>query len=51
MPAEAPKPPETSPLPQELIDAARERVNAQQAFYVAGGITIDRFIQASANLE
>jgi RNA polymerase sigma factor (sigma-70 family) len=46
-----PKPPETPPLLQELIDVARERLRAQQAFYEKGRITIDRYIQASIHLE
>ncbi len=47
----APKSPETPPLLQELVDAARERLDAQRAFYEEGRITVDRFIEASAQSE
>ena len=36
---------------QKLIEAARQRLDAQQAYYEEGRITIDRFIDALAQLE
>jgi hypothetical protein len=38
------------PLVRELLDAARQRLDAQRAFYEEGRITIDRFIMASEQL-
>jgi RNA polymerase sigma factor (sigma-70 family) len=49
--ADAPKPDEMDPLLQELLKAARDRVEAQRAYYEQGRITIDRFIDSLANLE
>ncbi len=45
------KPEEIDPLLQQLLDAARKRVQAQQAYYEDGRITIDRFIEALIALE
>jgi hypothetical protein len=45
------KPRSIDPLVQKLLDAARQRVEAQRAFYEEGRITIDRFVDAYAQLE
>jgi RNA polymerase sigma factor (sigma-70 family) len=44
-----PKP--IDPLLQELVQAARQRYEAQRAYYEEGRITIDRFMDASEQLE
>ncbi len=49
-PVEA-KPVGIDPLLQELLDAARKRVDAQKAYYEEGRITLDRFVDALAHLE
>ncbi len=49
--AGAPQRPEIDPLLKELIEAARQRLDAQKDYYEAGRITIDRYIAASVNLE
>jgi RNA polymerase sigma factor (sigma-70 family) len=49
--ATAPKPPEIDPLLQQSVDAARNRLDAQKAFYEEGRITLDRFIDACRELE
>jgi RNA polymerase sigma factor (sigma-70 family) len=46
-----PKPPELDALVQELLKAARERYESQRAYYEEGRITIDRFVDASNQLE
>ena len=38
------------PLERELLQAARQRLGAQRAYYEGGRITIDRFIMASERL-
>lgn len=38
------------PLERELLDAARQRLDAQRAYYEEGRITIDRFIMGSQRL-
>jgi RNA polymerase sigma factor (sigma-70 family) len=38
------------PLERELLDAARQRLEAQRAYYEEGRITIDRFIMGSQRL-
>jgi hypothetical protein len=45
------KPEDIDPLLQRLLDAARQRVEAQRAYYEEGRITIDRFIEALIALE
>jgi hypothetical protein len=49
--AAAPKQPEIDPLLKELIDAARQRLKAQTAYYELGRIPLDRLIAASESLE
>jgi hypothetical protein len=39
------------PLVQKLLDAARQRLEAQRASYEEGRITIDRFLDACTQLE
>jgi RNA polymerase sigma factor (sigma-70 family) len=39
------------PLVQRLLDAARQRVEAQKVYYEEGRITIDRFLDALTQLE
>jgi RNA polymerase sigma factor (sigma-70 family) len=39
------------PLVQKLLDAARQRLDAQRAFYEEGRITIDRFLDACVQFE
>ena len=39
------------PLLRQLLEAARQRIEAQRAYYEEGRITIDRFIDACAHLE
>lgn len=39
------------PLLQELLQAARQRYDAQRAYYEEGRITIDRFLDATQQLE
>jgi len=46
-----PKPAEVDPLVQQLLEAARQRVEAQRAFYEEGRITVDRFVDACQQLE
>ena len=47
----APEPPDpVNPLVRQLLKAARERFDAQRAFYEEGRITIDRFAMASKQL-
>jgi hypothetical protein len=46
----APKPEEIDPLLQQLLDAARKRFEAQKAYYEAGRITLDRFLDACSQL-
>ena len=46
-----PKPPEVDPLVQELLKAVRERYESQRAYYEEGRITIDRYVDASKQLE
>jgi RNA polymerase sigma factor (sigma-70 family) len=50
-PADQPKPDAIDPKLQELLDAARQRLDAQRAFYEEGRITLDRFIDACARYE
>ncbi len=38
------------PLERELLDAARQRLEAQRAYYEEGRLTIDRFIMGSERL-
>jgi RNA polymerase sigma factor (sigma-70 family) len=45
------KPDEIDPLLQELLKAARTRLETQQRFYEEGRITLDRFIDACAEFE
>ena len=45
------KPDEIDPLLEALLKAARQRVDAQRAYYEEGRITLDRFIDAVARLE
>ena len=49
--SEPPKPPEADPLVQQLLEAARKRLQAQRAYYEAGRITIDRYVDACQQLE
>jgi hypothetical protein len=42
---------ELDPQLKELLEAARQRADAQRAFYEEGRITIDRFIDGLAHLE
>jgi RNA polymerase sigma factor (sigma-70 family) len=55
MPAAPPKsatePDEIARLAQKLLEAARKRLEAQRAYYEEGRITIDRFVDASKQLE
>jgi len=44
------KPEDIDPLVQQLLDAARKRVEAQRAYYEEGRITLDRFLDACAHL-
>ena len=39
------------PLVRRLLDAARERIEAQRTYYEAGRITLDRFLDACTQLE
>jgi hypothetical protein len=39
------------PLVQRLLDAARERLEAQRTYYEKGRITLDRFLDACTQLE
>jgi hypothetical protein len=48
---DAPIPGDIDPLLRELLEAARNRVEAQRAYYEEGRITIDRFIDGLAHLE
>ena len=43
--------PAVDPLLKQLLAAARQRVDAQRAYYEDGRITIDRFIDAHAQLR
>ncbi len=43
--------PEIDKLIQQLLEAARQRIKAQQAYYEEGRITVDRFIDAIKQLE
>jgi RNA polymerase sigma factor (sigma-70 family) len=45
------KPPEIDPLLKRLINAARQRLDSQRAYYEEGRITIDRYIDASERLR
>ena len=45
------EPTPVDPLVQELLLAARQRYDAQRAYYEEGRITIDRFIDASEQLK
>jgi RNA polymerase sigma factor (sigma-70 family) len=38
-------------LAQQLLEAARKRLDAQKAYYEEGRITLDRFVDASKQLE
>ncbi len=60
--AASPKPPQTvekklpkaddiDRLAQQLLDAARKRLEAQKAYYEEGRITIDRYVDACKQLE
>jgi RNA polymerase sigma factor (sigma-70 family) len=46
-----PKADDIDPLLKQLLAAARQRVEAQRAFYEEGRITLDRFLDALARLE
>ena len=47
----APEPPDpVDPLVRQLLNAARQRFEAQRAYYEEGRITIDRFVMASDRL-
>jgi RNA polymerase sigma factor (sigma-70 family) len=48
---ESPPPDEIDQLSQLLLDAARKRLDTQRAFYEEGRITLDRFLDASKQLE
>jgi RNA polymerase sigma factor (sigma-70 family) len=45
------KPADIDPLIQQLLAAARNRVEAQKAYYEEGRITLDRFVDACQQLE
>jgi RNA polymerase sigma factor (sigma-70 family) len=47
---DAPKPADVDTLLKQLIDAARQRLEAQKAYYEQGRITIDRYIDAGTEL-
>lgn len=49
--AEARQPTEVDRLAQQLLDAARNRLAAQRAYYEEGRITIDRFMDACRQFE
>ncbi len=48
---EAAKPDDIEPLLQQLLEAARRRVEAQRNFYQEGRITLDRYVDACIGLE
>ncbi|MGP0067046.1 MAG: RNA polymerase sigma factor [Isosphaeraceae bacterium] len=48
---EAVKPDDIEPLLQQLLEAARRRVEAQRNFYQEGRITLDRYVDACIGLE
>jgi hypothetical protein len=47
---EAPQPDDVDRLAQKLLEAARRRYDFQRAYYEAGRITVDRFVDASKQL-
>ncbi len=49
--AEAAKPDDIDLLLQQLLEAARKRVETQRNFYQEGRITLDRYIDACTSLE
>ena len=48
---EVPQDDDIDRLARRLLDAARQRYDAQRAYYEEGRITIDRFVDASKQLE
>ncbi len=48
---ESPPTDDVDRLAQQLLEAARKRLEAQRAYYLEGRITLDRFLDASKQLE
>ena len=48
---ESPPTDDVDRLAQQLLEAARKRLEAQRAYYLEGRITLDRYLDASKQLE